>query len=47
MLAQVTFADGPLSDAGISLGTLKVCLECILGAAMGLTFIQYLKSVLG
>jgi hypothetical protein len=30
MLAQVTFASGPLSEAGIGLGTLQVCLEYFL-----------------
>lgn len=30
MLAQVTFANGPLSEAGIGLGTLQVCLDYFL-----------------
>jgi hypothetical protein len=27
MLAQVTFANGPLSEPGIGLGTLQVCID--------------------
>jgi hypothetical protein len=47
MLAQVTFTQGPLSEAGIGLGTLQVWSEEIYSSNTSLTFLQYLKSVLG
>jgi hypothetical protein len=49
MLAQVTFAQGRLSEAGIGLGTLQVDQYCNLKYPLYFAnFItQYLKTVLG
>jgi hypothetical protein len=39
MLAQVTFAEGPLSETGISLGTLQVCVRSDHCSKTSLTFL--------